>query len=261
MYAAYPSADIPTTWFVLGGVLGVAACVAAQECVVCACGRSLLGVACWFRVNPLYLCLGWAIALLVLVRASWPFRLKMSAAVLFGTVVVIAPIVIRNYIVFPDFTPTGGTIGANLWEGLGETELGREQWVSFGDDKLVEHERIKYGLPPDFQIDPQWPDGIRRDRERTQESIAFIRQHPVWYFGVMLGRMWGMLKVAGDPLPYCGTSGINVTSKKCLPPHWQGGASCIGCECAGYDSERRAISVSAAGGVWDLCRGAKGLAS
>lgn len=44
----------------------------------------------------------------------------------------------------------------------------------------------------------------------------------------MLGRMWGMLKVAGDPVPYCGTSGINVTSKKCLPPHWQGGAVALG---------------------------------
>ena len=29
----------------------------------------------------------------------------------------------------------------------------------------------------------------------------------------MLGRMWGMLKVAGDPVPYTGISGINVTSK------------------------------------------------
>ena len=39
--------------------------------------------------------------------------------------------------------------------------------------------------------------------------------------------MWGMLKVAGDPVPYTGTSGINVTSRKCLPPHWQGGVVAI----------------------------------
>jgi len=44
----------------------------------------------------------------------------------------------------------------------------------------------------------------------------------------MLGRMWGMLKVAGDPVPYCGISGINVTSKKTLPPHWQGGVVALG---------------------------------
>ena len=62
----------------------------------------------------------------------------MSAAALFATVVVISPIVIRNYLVFPDFTPTGGTIGVNLWEGLGETELGRQHGFLFGDDKLTE---------------------------------------------------------------------------------------------------------------------------
>jgi hypothetical protein len=148
----------------------------------------------------------------------------MSAAVLIGTLVVIAPIVVRNYIVFPDFTPTGGTIGVNLWEGLGETELGRQNGFKFGDDKLVEVERARYGWSAAGEkIDLQWPDGIRRDQERTRESLAFIKQHPVWYLGVMLGRMWGMLKVYGDPVPYCGTSGINVTSRKVLPPHWQGG--------------------------------------
>ncbi len=154
--------------------------------------------------------------------------MKLGAAVLAGTVILIAPIAIRNFIVFPDFTPTGGTIGANLWEGLGETELGRNNGFILGDDKMVEHERVKMGLPADVKLDAQWPDGIRRDRERTREALAFIREHPVWYAGVMLGRMWGMLKVAGDPAPYCGTAGINVTSRKCLPPHRQGGVLAFG---------------------------------
>jgi 4-amino-4-deoxy-L-arabinose transferase-like glycosyltransferase len=183
----------------------------------------LLGIACWFRVNPLYLCAGWAIALLLFTHAPWRRRLQMSAAALLGTVIVIAPIVVRNYLVFPDFTPTGGTIGANLWEGLGETELGRQHGFLYGDDKLIEHERVKMGLPAGAQIDAQWPDGIRRDRERTREALAFIKQHPIWYAGVMLGRMWGMLKVAGDPVPYTGISGINVTRQKCLPPERQDG--------------------------------------
>src|SRR5262249_50796254 len=141
---------------------------------------------------------------------------------------MISPIVIRNYLVFPDFTPTGGTIGVNLWEGLGETELGRANGFLFGDDKMVALERARMGLPTDAPFEVQWPDGIRRDRERTRESLAFIRQHPVWYAGVMIGRMWGMLKVAGDPVPYTGTSGINVTSAKCLPLSWQGGVVAFG---------------------------------
>ena len=218
MYAAYPSADVPTTWFVLGGNWLLLLAAQRKSVWLALAAGAALGIACWLRVNPLYLCVGWAIALLIFMKS-----LKMAAAVLAGTIVLIAPIVIRNYMVFPDFTPTGGTIGANLWEGLGETELGQQNGFIFGDDKMTEVERKRAGWPADMPAEVQFPDGIRRDRERTSESLAFIRQHPVWYAGVMLGRMWGMLKVAGDPVPYTGISGINVTSKKCLPEHWQGG--------------------------------------
>ncbi|HEX6716184.1 MAG TPA: glycosyltransferase family 39 protein [Pyrinomonadaceae bacterium] len=228
LYAAYPSADVPATWFVLGGNWLLLLAFQRRSVWLALAAGVALGVACWLRVNPLYLCVVWAIALLVLVRGAWSLRLKMAAAVLIGTLVVISPIMIRNYVVFPEFTPTGGTIGVNLWEGLGETELGRQHGFVFGDDNMNAVERARNGWPADMPVDNQWPDGLRRERERTRESIAFIRQHPVWYLGVMAGRMWGMLKVAGDPVPYCGTSGINVTSRKCLPPQWQGGVVALG---------------------------------
>ena len=223
LYGAYPSADAPTTWFVLGGAwLLLLAARRSNVWLALVAGVSL-GIACWFRVNPLYLCVGWAFALFVFTRAPRRQRLLMSGAVLLGTAIVIAPIVVRNYLVFPDFTPTGGTIGTNLWEGLGETELGRENGFILGDQKMLALERAKLGLPADAPLEIQWPDGIRRDRERTRESLSFIKQHPIWYAGVMLKRMWGMLKVTGDPVPYTGTSGINVTSRKCLPVERQGG--------------------------------------
>lgn len=228
MYAAFPSADMPATWFVLGGVWLLLLAFQRKNIWVALAAGALLGIACWLRVNPLYLAVGWAVAVFAVVRAAWSVKLKMGAAVLVGTLVLIAPIVIRNYLVFPDFTPTGGTIGVNLWEGIGETEFGRANGFHFRDDKVVEYERQKYGWPPDMKVDLNWPDGIRRDRELTRESLAFIRQHPVWFFGVMLGRMWGMLKVAGDPVPYCGVAGINVTSRKTLPPQWQGGILAFG---------------------------------
>ena len=223
MYGAYPSADVPATWFVLGGIWLLVLAFQRKNVPLAIAAGVALGIACWLRVNPLYLCVGWAVALVVLVQSPWRVRLKLGAATLGATIAVISPIVIRNYIVFPDFTPTGGTIGVNLWEGLGETELGRANGFLFGDDKLLEYERQKYGWPADMKLDLQLPDGIRRDQERTRESLAFIKQHPVWYLGVMAGRMWGMLKVAGDPVPYCGISGINVTSSKTLPPHRQSG--------------------------------------
>jgi 4-amino-4-deoxy-L-arabinose transferase-like glycosyltransferase len=228
MYAAYPSPDVPTTWFVLGGNWLLILAAQRKSVRLALAAGAALGIACWLRVNPLYLCVGWAIALLICVKDRWSLRFKLAAAVLAGMVVLIAPIMIRNYIVFPDFTPTGGTIGVNLWEGLGETELGQQHGFILGDVKMLEVERQRLGLPADIPLDIQWPDGIRRDRERTRESLAFIRQHPVWYLGVMLGRMWGMLKVAGDPVPHTGSSGINVTSRKCLPEHWQGGVLAFG---------------------------------
>jgi 4-amino-4-deoxy-L-arabinose transferase-like glycosyltransferase len=228
MYAAYPSADVPATWFVLGGNWVLLLAFQRRNAWLALAAGVLLGIACWLRVNPLYLGVGWAIVLFVLTSGSWALKSKLSGAVLAGTLIVIAPIVIRNYLVFPDFTPTGGTIGVNLWEGLGETELGRSNGFLFGDDKMIERERARMGLPADAPLEVQWPDGIRRDRERTRESLAFIRQHPIWYAGVMFGRMWGMLKVAGDPVPYTGTSGINVTSSKCLPSNRQGGVVALG---------------------------------
>ena len=228
MYAAFPLADTPTTWFVLGGSWLLLLAFQRKNVKLALAAGVLLGIACWMRVNPWYLCVGWAAALFALVRAAWAVKLKLSAAVLVGTLVLIAPLVIRNYLVFPDFTLTGGTIGVTLWEGLGETEFGRENGFLFGDEKVIEYERRKYGWPPDMQVDLLWPDGIRRDRELTREALAFIKQHPVWYFGVMLGRMWGMLKVAGDPVPYCASAGINVTSRKTLPPQWQEGILAFG---------------------------------
>jgi hypothetical protein len=223
MYGAWPSADAPTNWFVLGGVW-LLLIAAKRQSILWAMGAGLmLGIACWFRVNPLYLAGAWALALLFFVRANWRRRFALGAAVVLATLVVISPIVFRNYVVFPDFTPTGGTVGINLWEGLGETELGRSYGFLYGDDKMIERERIKMNLPQDFPLKAFWPDGIRRDRERVHESLVVIKKHPFWYMGVMLHRMWGMLKVAGEPLPYYGSSGINVTSKKCLPVAWQGG--------------------------------------
>lgn len=233
MYAAYPSADGPTLWFVLAGSW-LLLLAAKRNSIWLAVGAGVaLGIACWIRVNPLYLGFAWAIALLIVLKAPWRRRITMSAAVVFAAALVISPIVVRNYLTFPDFTPTGGTIGANLWEGLGETELGRNNGFIYGDVLMVESERAKKGWPADAQLDAQWPDGIRRDRERTREALAFIKQHPLWYAGVMAGRMWGMLKVAGDPVPYCGTAGINVTSQKCLSPSRQGGVVAFGVNALG----------------------------
>ncbi len=86
MYGAYPSADAPCTWFLLGGCW-LLVLAAKRTSVWLALGAGvLLGIACWFRVNPLYLCVGWAFVLFVCTRAAWRRRLAMATAALLGTV-------------------------------------------------------------------------------------------------------------------------------------------------------------------------------
>jgi 4-amino-4-deoxy-L-arabinose transferase-like glycosyltransferase len=223
MYGVSPAADAPTTWFVLGGLWCLLLAANRDKLAWAIASGVLLGLACWLRVNPLYLSFFLAVALLLFWNKTWRRRLNLAASVAAATLLVVSPIVVRNYLVFPNFTPTGGTLGTNLWEGLGETEFGRQHGFKFGDHLMLERERIKMGVPENARFEIMWPDGIRRENERTRESLEFIRQHPMWYAGVMLRRMWGMVKVAGAPLPYYGSAGINVTSKKTLPPERQGG--------------------------------------
>ncbi|HKC63093.1 MAG TPA: hypothetical protein VKB86_05620 [Pyrinomonadaceae bacterium] len=139
---------------------------------------------------------------------------------------------------------------------MGETELGRSYGFVLGDDKMVEVERARMGLTPDAPLGAFWPDGIRRDRERAREALFFIKQHPIWYAGVMLHRMWGMLKVAGEPLPYYGSAGINVTSKRCLTEEWQGGVVALFVNLLGMLQSvvRYILLPFVAFGVWTLAR-------
>lgn len=251
-YGVTPSSDGPTTWFVLGAVWLLLMSARRQSWRLALAAGVVLGAACWFRVNPLFMVFFWALALLIFLRTGWRTRARLSLAAVMGTIILIAPITIRNAIVFHDFVLTGLNVGSNFWEGLGETEYGRAQGFEFGDQLMVEQERVRMGLPADFPITPVWPDGIRRDRERARRSLKIILSHPVWYAGVMATRMWWMLKMAGEPGPYYGIAGINCTSRKCLPARWQGGITALAVNILGMaQSVYRYMALLLMGiGIW-----------
>ncbi len=142
----------------------------------------------------------------------------------FATLLVISPVVIRNLVVFyPEVAPTGLNVGWNLLAGIGETERGAEFGAPCCDEQMVEQDRAAMNLPPDAPLGLTYPDGIRRDRERGRRAIAIIKSHPLWFTGVMARRTWGHLKFAGKPVPNVGSAGINVTAQKTLPANRQGG--------------------------------------
>ncbi|HYY56860.1 MAG TPA: hypothetical protein VE842_05965 [Pyrinomonadaceae bacterium] len=227
LYGTWPSSDPLTTWLVLGAVWMLVLSAKGKSTGWAIGSGLMLGVACWMRVNPLLLAFFWALALLLFLQARWRPKARLAAALVLSTMFVISPVVVRNLVVFDDFAPTGLTIGTNLWEGLGEAQWGAAEGAPYGDTLMVERERAEMGLAQDFPLKPFWPDGIKRDRERGRRALAIIARHPLKYAALMGQRMWGMLKVAGEPSGFYGNAGINVTSRKCLPDGWQGGLSAM----------------------------------
>ena len=224
LVGATPNADAPAGWIVLGAVWLFLLAAKRQTIKHAIAAGALLGLACWLRVNPLFMFVAWTVALLLFVKASWRRKFGLSAALALATLVVIAPVVVRNLTVFyPEIAPTGLGIGWNLWAGIGETDRGAEFGAPCCDEQVIEQDRRALGLTAEAPIGLFWPDGIRRDRERGQKALAVIKAHPVWYAGTMARRLWGHLKFAGAPVPRVGSPGFNVTSRKCLPLAHQGG--------------------------------------
>lgn len=226
---ATPGADAPTSWLVLGGVWCMLLAAKREYVGYAVAAGALVGAACWLRVNPLFLVFVWAAVLGWLLKCSWRPKIVLSAAIAGSALIVISPVVIRNLTVFyPEFAPTGLNVGWNMLAGIGETERGGELDVPCCDAGIIEQDREAMGLPPDAPLGLNYPDGIRRDRERGRRAVAIMAEAPLWFAGVMAYRVAGHLKFAGAPAPNVGTAGFNVTPSKSLPPEWHGGAAAFG---------------------------------
>lgn len=223
-YGALPLADSPTSWIIVGASW-MFLLAAKRKSFAWALGAgAMVGLSCWFRANAMFLGFFWAIAILCFVRTSWRQRLLLSAGIVLASVLLIAPIMVRNAITFHAFVPAGLGAGTNLLEGMGETERGSKEFGLPRDDRdLLEQERAAANVPPDVQFELYYPDGIQRDRARTRRGLQIIKQHPFWYSGTVVRRMAAALKYAGEPSGIYGSAGFNVTSRKCLPPQSQAG--------------------------------------
>jgi len=216
---ATPNADAPTTWVVLGGAWCLVIAIKRSKIPYAIFAGALLGLACWFRLNPLFLFLPWAVVLALLVRGVWRQRIIFAAALALATLLVIAPVVIRNVVIFyPQIAPTGLGFGWNLLAGIGETERGPEFGAPCCDAEMIVQDRRAMNAPADAEVGLYFPDGIRRDRDRGKRALNIMAHHPLWFAGIVGRRMAGHLKYFGDPAPHLGTAGINVTSAKTLSP-------------------------------------------
>ena len=159
---------------------------------------TMLGLAVWLRPNLLLLGPTVAAAAALLSRPRGR-RWATAAAVAAGSVAAIAPITIRNFVLYRAFVPVSINLGVVLWEGIGEAS--GNAWGTRTDDiDVAAQEAEMYGDP---RYGEWWasPDGIRRDRDRVRRSLAVIAEHPLWFAGAALRRAAQMMDYVGAGAP------------------------------------------------------------
>ncbi len=162
---------------------------------------AMIGLSAWVRPNPMLMGLFCGVSLVVISRR----RQALTNAIVLAsaTFLTIAPITVRNYIVYGEFVPIQIGFGLNLWEGLGEASGGRFGAVT--DDDVILQEIALYD---DHRYADSWasPDGIKRDHDRLRRSLRIIGEHPFWYAGSVFSRLGEILKdTAGAPLVFRST--------------------------------------------------------
>ncbi|HEX8088343.1 MAG TPA: glycosyltransferase family 39 protein, partial [Blastocatellia bacterium] len=152
---------------------------------------AMVGLSCWLRSNGMLLAffLAAAIAPSFARGKRWTYSLAFIGA----AVIVIAPITIRNWVVYQRFIPLSLGAGITMMEGIGDFDKGGKFDLP-ANDAAARLKDVEWYGRPDYADDLWVPDGIERDRARMTRALQAIRSDPVWFFGVMLRRMAFMLR-------------------------------------------------------------------
>ncbi|MEK6325526.1 MAG: glycosyltransferase family 39 protein [Acidobacteriota bacterium] len=151
----------------------------------------MLGLASWLRAQTMLLGLFLVVMLAISSKRRWLVVKRVTVTAIIS-LLTIAPITIRNYVVYGEFIPIQVGIGLNLWEGIADAS-GDKFGAVKQDTEVATQEAELYGDP---RYAGSWttPDGIKRDRDRTKRSLGVILRHPIWFAGVIIGRCGEMLK-------------------------------------------------------------------
>jgi len=147
---------------------------------------AMLGLSCWLRANALFLAP--LLAVVIAVLSERGKRMRWSLLLAAATLAVIAPITIRNWVVFHRFIPLALPFGVNLVQGIAELDKEGKFGMPLYDPD-VQKKDVEWNERPDY-IGHMWtPDGIERDRVRSQRGLSVIRSNPIWFSGAMLRRV------------------------------------------------------------------------
>ncbi|MBA3354939.1 MAG: glycosyltransferase family 39 protein [Pyrinomonadaceae bacterium] len=158
---------------------------------------ALIGVSSWFRANALLLAP--FLALLMPIGLPRGLRLKVGLPLIAGACLTIAPLTIRNAVVFGHFIPVSLGAGQTLLEGIADYDETRSLGLADTDMGLIKQEAETHKRP-DYALTLFGPDAIQRDKQRLARGFAIIRAHPIWFFTVMIRRAGSMWRLERVPL-------------------------------------------------------------
>jgi hypothetical protein len=158
---------------------------------------ALIGVSCWLRANALLLAPFLVLLFPVIYKRG--ARLGPAVVLVAGACLAIAPLTIRNAMVFGKFIPVSLGAGQTLIEGIADYNTDGTLGLPQTDMELIRGEAETFQRP-EYANSLFTPDGPERDRARLARGFAVIRAHPVWFMGVMVRRAASMLRLERTPL-------------------------------------------------------------
>jgi 4-amino-4-deoxy-L-arabinose transferase-like glycosyltransferase len=177
-----------------------------------------IGLGVWLRPNVVLLG-PFASVLLFFLLGRTRRSLLLASLVTVSSLLVVAPITVRNWLVFGEFVPVSINGGITLWQGVadaGGTAFGARVW----DKQVMAEEAERYGRP-DYLLWWAEPDGIARDRDRYRRAVSVIMARPFWYAQAMVRRMASMMLFSDGPRglrPSGGVVGSLEGERVPLPP-------------------------------------------
>lgn len=158
---------------------------------------ALIGISCWLRANALLLAPFLVFVFLFVGKRG--NRLLPALMLVFGALLIVAPLTIRNAVVFGKFIPLSLGAGQTLIEGIADYNSDGSLGLPQTDMELIRGEAEALHRP-EYASSLFTPDGTERDRARIARGFAVIRAHPIWFAGVMLRRAASMLRLERTPL-------------------------------------------------------------
>jgi len=153
---------------------------------------ALIGLSCWLRANAMFLTLFLAVSVFFLIKRERPWRYAL--AVIFGTLLIVLPLTIRNAVVVHRFIPLSLGAGQTLLEGIADYDPQGQFGIPNTDVGIMKQEAEQSGRP-DYYGTLFNPDGVERERARLSRGFAVVRSHPFWFAGVMARRAASMLRL------------------------------------------------------------------